>query len=67
VKTGRYFRTSEEKFSGQWSLKVTPRLADGPDWYEKRTKEKLKTWSDDYFFRPFGIGGRVLITCENYG
>jgi len=47
----------DQKFTSQWSLKVTPRLADGPDWYEKRTREKLKTWSDDYFFRPFGIKG----------
>lgn len=53
-----------DKYSSQWSLKVTPRLADGPDWYEKRTREKLKTWSDDYFFRPFGIGGKLVISCE---
>jgi hypothetical protein len=57
----------EDKFSSQWSLKVTPRLADGPDWYEKRINGKLKTWSDDYFFRPFGIDGGISIICENYG
>jgi hypothetical protein len=54
----------EEKNSSQWSLKVTPRLADGPDWYEKRKTQKLKTWSDNYYFRPFGIFGEVSIIAE---
>ena len=32
---------------------------------EKRKNGTAKSWSDDYFFRPFGIKG-VLITCEKH-
>jgi hypothetical protein len=53
----------DQKFTSQWSLKVSPRLADGPDWYLNRTGGKLKTWSDDYFFRPFGIS-KASLYCQ---
>jgi hypothetical protein len=59
-----YIPLETDKNSGQWSNKVTPRLADGPIWYEKRKTQKLKNWSDNYYFRPFGIFGKVSITAE---
>jgi hypothetical protein len=51
---------------GQYPLKPSPIMYDGPDWLEKRKNGTVKTWSDDYFFRPFGIGGSVSLICEKY-
>ncbi|MDD2380612.1 MAG: glycosyl hydrolase [Mariniphaga sp.] len=38
---------------GQWSQKATPSVGDGSRWYENRNDNKY--WSDDYFFRSFGV------------
>ncbi len=40
--------------AGQWSEKSDPSLGDGPQWYKNRSNNKR--WTDDYFFRPFGVG-----------
>jgi len=48
---------------GAWAYKFSGRLYDGPDWLEKRKNGTVKSWSDDYFFKPFGIGGKVVIIC----
>ena len=61
---GIHFIPSKNMPGGQWSQKANPRIGDGSEWYKNR--EKNKYWSDDYFFRPLGVGNTV-ITCENYG
>lgn len=50
--------------AGQWSQKASPAVGDGPEWYKNR--DKNKHWSDDYFFRSFGVGSHVSITCVKY-
>jgi hypothetical protein len=43
-----------ETTGGQWSQKSSPSIGDGPQWYKNRNSNKY--WSDDYFFRRFGVG-----------
>ena len=52
-------------FPGAWSFKFSGRGRDGRNWLEKRKDGTAKSWSDNYFFRPFGVKG-VMITCERY-
>ncbi len=52
-----FIPSEKEKYSSQWSFKVTPRIADGTNWLEKRGIGTRTTWSDDYIFRPFGTEG----------
>jgi hypothetical protein len=49
---------------GQWSQKARPHSVNGPHWYRNRGENK--TWSDDYFFRPLGVGSNARITCERH-
>lgn len=51
--------------SNPWPYEFSGRAYDGPDWLEKRAQGIAKSWSDDYFFRPFGIEGNVMITGNN--
>ncbi|MFC1558924.1 hypothetical protein ACFL40_06200, partial [candidate division KSB1 bacterium] len=53
---------------GQYPLIPTPSRyeGDGQNWLEKRKNGTVKTWSDDYFFRPFGLEGKVSIVCEKF-
>ncbi len=64
--TLHYVPLERFKFAGQWSNEVTPRVSDGQNWLEKRKNGTITTWSDDYFFRPFGLSGNVSIICEKF-
>lgn len=59
-----HYIPDREITSGQWSQKANPAVGNGSHWYKNR--EKNKHWTDDYFFRSFGIGDNVFITCEEY-
>jgi len=48
---------------GGWGQKFSGRAYDGPDWLEKRKNGTVKSWSDDYFFKPLGIEGAASIIC----
>ncbi|MBN2312373.1 MAG: hypothetical protein JXM79_00495 [Sedimentisphaerales bacterium] len=47
---------------GQWSLKASPSLGDGARWYTNRHNNKY--WSDDYFFRSFGVGKVSVLSVQ---
>ncbi len=49
---------------GQWSQKASPSLGDGSKWYLNRINNKL--WSDDYFFRSFGVEN-VFVSVSRIG
>lgn len=46
---------------GAWAQKFTGRVYDGSDWLEKRKNGIVKSWSDDYFFKPLGVSGASVI------
>jgi hypothetical protein len=48
---------------GGWEQKFSGKSYDGPDWLEKRKNGTVKSWSDDYFFKPLGIEGSVSVNC----
>jgi len=61
---GLHFVPLKDVSGGQWVQKARPNSGDGPEWYKDR--ENNRFWSDDYFFRPFGIGGNVSVICERF-
>jgi hypothetical protein len=38
---------------------------DGSDWLSKRKEGKTPSWTDDYFFVPFGLNGKITIIIES--
>jgi hypothetical protein len=48
---------------GGWEQKFSGKSYDGSDWLEKRKNGTVKSWSDDYFFKPLGIEGPVSVNC----
>ena len=49
--------------SNPWPSKASPRAYDGKNWLEMRKNGTIKSWTDDYFFRPFGLEGKAGIVC----
>jgi hypothetical protein len=45
--------------AGQWSEKSDPSLGDGSQWYRNRNNKKR--WTDDYFFRSFGVRNVMIL------
>ncbi len=61
---GLHFVPLKDVSGGQWVQKAKPSSGDGTEWYKDR--ENNRFWSDDYFFRPFGIDGNVSVICERF-
>jgi len=61
---GRPLATWDSDFSGKGSA-LSGRSSDGPDWLVKRRKGTTSYWTDDYFFVPFGLGGRTTVIKES--
>ena len=46
-----------------WQTHFTAMLED-PEWMEPERRGRLTTWSDEYQFAPFGVGGECAVVYE---